>query len=151
MSTTLYDSNPTAASSDILATARERGEDQGTAYAGEIFPDEAWELFQRGDAILVDVRTPHELASVGAVPKAPNVVWAHAPAMIPDPDFVQELSKIAKPTDTVLLLCRSARRSVSAANALVDAGWSDVFNVLEGFEGNGVDGWIARGLPTTLD
>lgn len=151
MSTTLYDSNPTAASSHILATARERGEDQGTAYAGEVFPDEAWELFQRGDAILVDVRTPQELSNVGAVPNAPNVVWAHAPAMVPNADFVQELSKVAKPSDTVLLLCRSARRSVSAANVLAAAGWPSVYNVLEGFEGDGVDGWIARALPTTLD
>lgn len=151
MSSTLNDSIPTADSPAILAAARERGDDQGTAYAGEIFPDEAWELFQRGDAILVDIRTPQELSNVGGVPEAPNVVWAHAPAMVPDPGFVQELSKIAKPTDTVLLLCRSSRRSVAAANALADAGWSDVFNILEGFEGNGVDGWIARGLPTTLD
>lgn len=151
MSENIFDSIPESDSSRILERAKARGTDQGIAYAGEVFPDEAWELVKRGDAILVDVRTPQELSNVGAVPGAPNVVWAHAPAMVPNPSFVQDLSKVAKPTDNVLLLCRSARRSVSAANVLADAGWPNAFNVLEGFEGSGVDGWIARGLPTTLD
>ena len=122
MSENIFDSIPEAESAKILERAKARGADEGAAYAGEIFPDEAWELVRRGDAILVDVRTPQELSNVGAVPGAPNVVWAHAPAMTPNPNFVQDLSKEAKPSDNVLLLCRSARRSVSAANVLADAG-----------------------------
>lgn len=151
MSENIFDSIPESDSSKIIQRAKARGTDEGAAYAGEVFPDEAWELVKRGDAILVDVRTPQELSNVGAVPGAPNVVWAHAPAMVPNANFVQDLSKVAKPSDNVLLLCRSARRSVSAANVLANAGWSNAFNVLEGFEGSGADGWLARGLPTTLD
>ena len=151
MSDDLFDSIPDADSAAILSRARARGEADGRAYAGDLFPDEAWSLFQRGDAILVDVRTAEELKFVGAVPQAKHVEWASGPAMTPNPHFVTDLGKAAQPSDNVLLLCRAARRSVSAANALAGAGWANAFNILEGFEGTGVDGWLARGLPTTED
>jgi rhodanese-related sulfurtransferase len=151
MSANLFDSIPEADSESILLRSRERGQADATPYAGSIFPDEAWELFRRGDAKIVDVRTVGELHDVGAVPNAPNVIWAKPPAMQPNPDFVQDMSKVAQPTDTVLLLCRSSRRSVFAANLLAASGWTNTFNILEGFEGTGADGWLTRGLPTTLD
>jgi rhodanese-related sulfurtransferase len=148
MSQQLFDSIPEADSATILATGRERGEADNTPYAGSVFPDEAWELFQRGDAVLVDVRTAEELKFVGAVPQARHVEWASGPAMTPNPNFVQDMGKVAQPTDNVLLLCRSSRRSVFAADALTKAGWTNTFNILEGFEGTGADGWLARNLPT---
>jgi len=152
MSENLFDSIPNADSTKVLARSRERGQADNTPYAGSIFPDEAWSLFQRGDAIIVDVRTAEELVDVGAVPTAPHAAWALAPAMTRNVNFVQDLSKVAKPTDNVLLLCRSARRSAAGAQALAQEGWPNVFNILEGFEGTGAgDGWLTRGLPTTLD
>ncbi len=150
MSENLFDPIPKADSQLILKRARERGTSDGTPYAGSIFPDEAWELFQRGDAVLVDVRTTGELKDVGAVPTAPHVEWAKAPAMLKNPDFIDDLLKVADVTDNVLLLCRSARRSAAAADLLTQAGWPNAYNILEGFEGNGGDGWLFRNLPTTL-
>ena len=55
----------------------------------------------------------------------------------------------------MLLLCRSGKRSVLAAEAAAAAGFTHVFNVLEGFEGEidahlhrgGSDGWRFHGLP----
>lgn len=151
MSENLFDSIPNADSRLILARARERGVADQTPYAGSIFPDEAWELFQRGDAVVVDVRTIEELRDVGAVPTASHVAWAIAPAMARNVNFESELAQVAGASDNILLLCRSARRSAAAADALTQAGWPNAFNILEGFEGNGADGWLARGLPTTLD
>lgn len=148
MSQNLFDSIPEADSATILARSRERGQADNTPYAGSIFPDEAWTLFQRGDAVFVDVRTSDELKYVGAVPDALHVEWASGPAMTPNARFVEDLGRIAKPTDNVLLLCRSSRRSVFAADALAKAGWTNAFNILEGFEGTGADGWLARELPT---
>jgi rhodanese-related sulfurtransferase len=149
MSQNLFDSIPEADSPAILSRGRERGVADGTPYAGSLFPDEAWELFQRGDAVLVDVRTTGELKNVGAVPGARHVEWASGPAMIPNPRFAEELGTVAQPQDNVLLLCRSSRRSVSAANVLAGAGWTNTFNILEGFEGASAgEGWLARDLPT---
>jgi rhodanese-related sulfurtransferase len=55
----------------------------------------------------------------------------------------------------VLLLCRSGKRSALAAEAAAKAGFTQVFNVLEGFEGEidgqqhrgGADGWRFHGCP----
>ena len=151
MSENLFDSIPEADSQKILAKSRERGQADNTPYAGSIFPDEAWAIFQRGDAVIVDVRTSEELVDVGAVPTAPHAAWALAPAMTRNANFVQDVSKVAKPSDNILLLCRSARRSAAAAQTLAQEGWANAFNILEGFEGSGGDGWLVRGLPTTLD
>ena len=55
----------------------------------------------------------------------------------------------------IYCICRSGARSASAASALTEAGFSNCFNVAEGFEGDLDDsrhrgqanGWKARGLP----
>ena len=59
----------------------------------------------------------------------------------------------------MLLLCRSGKRSVLAAEVATKAGLTNVFNVHEGFEGEidmqrhrGTgDGWRFRGLPWVQD
>jgi rhodanese-related sulfurtransferase len=55
----------------------------------------------------------------------------------------------------VVLICRSGNRSVDAGNALEAAGFTSVFNVLHGFEGElddvhhrgSMNGWRFEGLP----
>jgi len=55
----------------------------------------------------------------------------------------------------VLFLCRSAQRSHAAAMVATQAGFTDCYNILEGFEGDkssgnqrGIsNGWRKAGLP----
>ena len=80
------------------------------------------------------------------------------PGGIPNPDFVEQLKQQA-PEDTgveLVFLCRSGQRSIAAAIAATQAGFT-AYNVLEGFEGEPdrygertVNGWKNRGLPTNL-
>jgi rhodanese-related sulfurtransferase len=56
--------------------------------------------------------------------------------------------------DTVVLICRSGDRSSRAANRLLETGYSRVFTVVDGFEGDmstdgrrSVNGWKNAGLP----
>ncbi len=147
-----------ASSDTILELARTRQEQAAGAYAGALTPSEAWTLFSRGAASLVDVRTAAELCYVGRVPGVQHVEWrgADRPAVT---DFLAELKEQAAPGDTLMLLCRSAVRSHHAAAAATAAGWRQVFNVLEGFEGRrnplqqrgAIDGWRHRGLPWIQD
>jgi rhodanese-related sulfurtransferase len=118
-------------------------------------PQTAWNLFSSGQAVLVDVRTGEERAFVGYVPDSVHVAWATGTSLTRNPRFVRELeSKVGK-DKTILLLCRSGKRSALAAEAAVKAGFTRVFNVLEGFEGElnerqqrgSADGWRFRGLP----
>lgn len=127
----------------------------GTESREGVSPQTAWNLASSGQAILVDVRTAEERAFVGYVPDSVHVPWATGTSLTRNPRFVRELeSKVGK-DKTILLLCRSGKRSALAAEAARKAGFTDVFNVLEGFEGEiderqhrgGTDGWRYRGLP----
>ncbi len=144
---------------EILARARAEASERGAPYAGSLSPLEAWTLFRRGDAVLVDVRTAEELKFVGHVPDAPHVAWQTGTALIRNPRFLKELEQKAPKPGNVLLLCRSGKRSAAAAEAATRAGFLSVFNVREGFEGEKDEsqhrgeegGWRRRGLPWVQD
>jgi rhodanese-related sulfurtransferase len=152
-------SNDDTPLADILTRARSQGQAQGLPFAGSVTPPEAWALHTGEAARLVDVRTAEERKFVGHVPDVLHVAWATGTSMNRNPRFVREAeSKLAKDAP-VLLLCRSGKRSAAAAEALTRAGFTQVFNVLEGFEGdlNGqqqrgeLGGWRRHGLPWVQD
>lgn len=144
----------------VLGYAREAARESRLAYAGGVSPADAWTLVSRGEALLVDVRTAEERKFVGHVPDTVHVPWATGTSLTRNPRFVRELEAKAGGKDAViLLLCRSGNRSAQAADAAAKAGFSHVFNVLEGFEGDldaaqhrgGVNGWRFRQLPWIQD
>lgn len=132
------------------------------SYAGDLTPPEAWAKLEEG-AILVDVRTEGEWAHIG-IPETkvtendPLFIQWTFPGGIPNPEFIEQLKQQA-PADTateLVFLCRSGQRSIAAAIAATQAGFTS-YNVLEGFEGEPdrygertVNGWKNRGLPTNL-
>lgn len=132
------------------------------SYAGDLTPQEAWDKLEAG-AILVDVRTEGEWAHIGipdtkATDNDPLFIQWTFPGGIPNPDFLNDLNQQA-PEDRnteLVFLCRSGQRSIAAAIAATQAGFTS-YNVLEGFEGEPdrygertVNGWKNRGLPTNL-
>jgi len=120
-----------------------------------VTPDHAWSLVLQGKAVLVDVRTAEERKFVGFAPRSVHVAWATGIGMVRNAHFVRDLEAKVKKTDVVLLLCRSGKRSALAAQEAAAAGFAQVYNVLEGFEGDLDDdsrrgtfeGWRFRGLP----
>jgi rhodanese-related sulfurtransferase len=132
------------------------------SYAGDLTPQEAWAKLQQG-AILVDVRTEGEWAHIGipdtkATENDPLFIQWTFPGGIPNPDFITDLTQQAPEDNSteLLFICRSGQRSISAAIAATQAGFTS-YNVLEGFEGEPdrygertVNGWKNRGLPTNL-
>ncbi|MFA9439374.1 rhodanese-like domain-containing protein [Uliginosibacterium sp. sgz301328] len=143
----------------ILVRARQRAVEEGLLYAGGVTPTEAWALHRDGVGQIVDVRTGEERKFVGHVPGVAHVAWATGTSMTRNPRFVREVeAKFAK-DDVLLLLCRSGKRSAAAGEALAKAGFTQVFNVLEGFEGDHNDrqqrgelgGWRRHGLPWIQD
>jgi rhodanese-related sulfurtransferase len=127
--------------------------------------------------LFVDVRTPSELNYLGT----PSVMDAHVPMVFMDssgwndkkhrykragnPDFVADVGERLRKKgltkdDTVILMCRSGKRSATAANVLADAGYTRVFSITAGYEGGKaksgdrkgqrvVKGWKNAGLPWT--
>ncbi|AJX35027.1 rhodanese-like domain-containing protein [Burkholderia oklahomensis] len=139
----------------VLEAAREAARSAGLPYAGGVSPQDAWALVEAGDARLVDVRTAEERAFVGHVPESLHVAWATGTSLTRNPRFVRELEAKTGKDAVVLLLCRSGNRSALAAEAAAKAGFTQVFNVLEGFEGDlddaghrgATNGWRLHGLP----
>lgn len=139
----------------ILARAHARGVAERLAYAGALTPEEAWLLLKlRSDACLVDVRSEAERELVGAIPGAREVEFMRYPDWEENPDFVAQVRREVATQALVLLICRSGQRSHRAAELLRQAGYRQVFNVLEGFEGakdaqgrRTLNGWRQRGLP----
>jgi hypothetical protein len=54
-------------------------------------------------------------------------------------DFIAHTKERFKPDDTILAMCRSDGRSAIAANAPAKAGFTKVYNIIDGFEGDKVD------------
>jgi rhodanese-related sulfurtransferase len=143
----------------ILSAARSDGATAGLPFAGTVDPDDAWALFQNGDAVIVDVRSPEERKFVGHVPGTLAVAWATGTALTRNPRFVKELEAKVRKDQPVLFLCRSGKRSALAAEAATKGGFTSAFNVREGFEGDidarqqrgALGGWRKHGLPWVQD
>ncbi|KQN87359.1 rhodanese-like domain-containing protein [Arthrobacter sp. Leaf69] len=133
------------------------------SYAGDLNPQEAWAKLEDG-AILVDVRTEGEWAHIGIPdtaaagtrPNAPLFIQWNLAGGLPNARFIEQLKQQTPDGEgtELVFLCRSGARSIAAAIAATDAGFTS-YNVLEGFEGEPdrhgdriVNGWKNRGLPT---
>ena len=121
-------------------------------------PKEAWALIQQQpDALFVDVRMEIESLYVGRPPGVENIPWYEYPDLTANPAaFSAAVEREAGGKNrTVLLICRSGKRTVEAGRALEAAGFTDVVNVLHGFEGelndafhrSTLSGWRFDGLP----
>ncbi len=121
-------------------------------------PRQSWDLLQaKSDAVLVDVRMEIESLYVGRPPRAINIPWYEFPNFESDAVvFVQAVEReVASKDQTIVLICRSGSRTLDAGEALVRAGFTQVVNVVNGFEGDldandhrsTVNGWRFDGLP----
>ena len=142
----------------ILERARQRGRENGQPFAGEVTPAEAWTLLQRlPEAELVDVRTSAERKFVGYPTTGEHVAWKEYPGMEENANFLAELrGQVGDPGERVLVfMCRSGGRSGKGAEAATGAGYTNCYNLLQGFEGDKdgqghrgtVGGWKVAGLP----
>ncbi len=146
----------------LLARGRSRGTEAALSYAGALTPDEAFALLKSPEALLVDVRTLAELTWVGrpsiASTQYAHIEWNGWPGGARNTQFIDQLHAACGeigPSRPVLLLCRSAVRSKAAAQLATEQGFTQVFDVLEGFEGDkdaaghrkSVGGWCWRQLP----
>lgn len=143
---------------NILMAAKQRAESLQLPYSGALLPEEAFTLLQNIPAAkLVDVRSNAEWNFVGVIPGAVNVEWKSFPGMIANPNFLDQLKHQVDPESLVMFICRTGARSDQAARAAAANGFSDCFNILEGFEGEKDErghrgqatGWKAKQLPWT--
>ncbi len=138
-----------------------------THVLNDLSPQEAWDLLQSDPrAVLLDIRSTMEFLFVGHPKGAVHLAWIDEPDWEVNPHFVTEARKLmlgGKISDReggsapIILICRSGKRSKEAGKALIEAGFSDVYDVNEGFEGDldehhqrgTLGGWRYHKLPWT--
>ena len=117
--------------------------------AQRILSIEAYDMLNTvPDTYLIDVRTRAEYQFVGHPFKAylfPYMFWADDLVKKDDTytyqqgpknkAFVEEISKVFKKTDNLLIMGRDGTRSRLAVKDLKAAGFKNVFDVVDGFEG----------------
>ena len=126
------------------------------------------------NVMVLDVRTPEEMLFVGhpamawKIPIATqSYEWDDEKRQFPmnlAADFVARVQGVAKSDDPILAMCRSGGRSAIAANLLAKAGFTKVYNITDGMEGDSVtdpdsnflgqrlkNGWKNSGVPWTYD
>ena len=92
-----------------------------TISSTNISPKDALDVI-KGDskAVLIDVRTPDEF----------RVVRIPGSVLIPDYEIKDKVAEVVPDKDTTLIVyCRSGNRSRSAAKALIDMGYTKVFDL----------------------
>jgi len=94
-----------------------------TAKYTDITVEEAKQIIETGNVILVDVRTQEEYNEKhidGAILIPNETITDSQPAELPDKDA------------DILVYCRSGKRSSEAAKKLADMGYTNVYNMLGG-------------------
>ena len=135
---------------------------------------EAYEMWlaDKDKIKILDVRTPEEYVFVGHPSMAHNIplqlfnykmaAWNKGPLMIANPNFIAEVRRKFKTSDTILVICRSGNRSAAAVNTMASAGFKIAYSVTDGFEGDRVkdpsssyygkrfkNGWRNSDIPWT--
>ncbi len=111
---------------------------------------EAYEMWKADpDKVkIIDCRTPEEYAFVGHPTMAYNIpskLWTgkyneekKEYDLQDNLDFEPQIKKKFALGDTLLVMCRSGQRSSASVNRLTKAGFTNVYNIVDGFEGDKV-------------
>ena len=130
-----------------------------------ITPKEAWELGHKDPrTLLIDVCSHMEFLFIGHPVGAINIPWIDEPDWKVNAMFAPEVRQLilgglshgeGGHDAPILLICRSGKRSKEAGELLINEGFHDVYNIVDGFEGELDDnhhrstraGWRFDGLP----
>ncbi|MGD9503754.1 MAG: rhodanese-like domain-containing protein [Syntrophobacteraceae bacterium] len=109
---------------------------------------EAYEMWKAApDKVkIIDCRTPEEYVFVGHAPMAynvPSMLWTDKwneekknYDMKDNPDFETRMKEISPPDGVIMIMCRSGHRSAASVNRLANAGFTNVYSIIDGFEGD---------------
>ena len=111
-------------------------------------PDRAFEMSQKGDLLVIDIRTPKEWAATGLPAGAGRSDWWQRQGQT---GFLGQILKLidGDRSRPIALICARGARSKLARQFLQARGFDTVYDISEGMLGSRAGpGWLARKLPT---
>lgn len=163
------DAEPGVISSDIDPSALEKS--KTTPLGLYLSPRAAFAAMQENPKILfVDVRDPIEITFVGHPAGLDKIIPLRTAThqvdretgqykMTPNRDLIRNFEQLLQAkgktkSDPLFVTCRSGSRSANVVRKLIEIGFTNVWNLTEGFEGDknaegarAVNGWRNAGLP----
>ncbi len=109
----------------------------------ELSAPEAHKRAQAGQLTLVDIRRPEEWRQTGVAQGAARIDMRR-------PDFTQAVLQAVHgdPNAPIGIICRTGNRTTQMQKAMLEAGFTQVYNIREGMAGSGAGpGWLRQGLP----
>jgi rhodanese-related sulfurtransferase len=108
---------------------------------------EAYEMWKANPKVkIIDCRIAEEYAFVGHAPMAiniPSMLWTgkwnaekKEYVLEPNAEFEAQVKQKAGVDDVILIMCRSGHRSAASVNRLAKVGFTNVYNIVDGFEGD---------------
>jgi rhodanese-related sulfurtransferase len=108
----------------------------------DIEASELQKMLAAGVAI-VDIRTAPEWLQTGVVPESRLLTFFDEKGKVDAAAWLAQVQKFAKPSDPVILICRTGNRTKEASRFLsANAGYAKVYNVKYG-----IKDWIASNRP----
>jgi rhodanese-related sulfurtransferase len=153
----------------IFAASPPADEKKHTEAGKYVTAAEAYEMWKANpDKVkIIDCRIQEEYSFVGHAPMAYNIpsrLWTGKwneekkdYVLEDNPEFETQVKKKFAQDDTIMIMCRSGHRSAASVNRLTKAGFINVYNIVDGFEGEKVngkrmkDGWKNSSAPWTYD
>ena len=128
-------------------------------------PRQAAEMIQsEPKSLFIDVRSHMEYLFIGHPSGALHIPWIDEPEWTVNPHFVRDIRQLllgglahdgSGDNVPIFLICRSGKRSKEAGERLIEEGFTNVYNIANGFEGELDEqhhrstrgGWRFEGLP----
>jgi rhodanese-related sulfurtransferase len=126
-------------------------EEKLTSLGLYVTAQEAYEMWKADPRQIkaLDVRTFEEYVLIGHAEMAANVPLAFPTytwdankgnyTVVVNANFVAHVKERFEEDEAILVMCRSGGRSAMAVNALAKAGFTKVYNIIDGFEGDKVE------------
>ena len=104
-----------------------------------ITSEQALQMSEAGDVLLIDIRREDEWLTTGLAPFAKAITMS-------DPKFIEKIEGLtAQNKDKpIALICAAGGRSAHMRAALINIGYNSIYDVSEG-----MSGWVSKALPTS--
>lgn len=157
-----------------IAADPPKDEKKRTSLGKYVTAAEAYQMWKGNPqkVLIIDCRTPEEYVYVGHPAMAHNIpsrIWTgkwndekKAFGLSDNQEFEARVKAKSGPDAVLLIMCRSGHRSAASVERLAKAGLTNVYNMVDGFEGDVVkddescfngkrlrNGWKNSGSPWT--